>query len=146
MARLRPNEICSHVARSVSAFRPVALRTRTRFSSPCLSRWGRLGRLPSFLHSENAAAPRLACNCRTPSEFAAPSLMHAFNSGGRPDKCRHSFFSGLVGNKGAFAALQEEGQQAALFSDVMSPTSVTVWPCLVMCGPHQYELAMVLYV
>jgi len=106
-----------------------------RFSSPCLSRWGRLGRHPTFLPPQNAASPRLACNCRTPSEFAPPSIIHAFNSGGRSDKCRHSFFTGLEGNKGAVVAVQEEVQQSALSSDVMSTTSgdslampSDVWP------------------
>jgi hypothetical protein len=52
--------------------------------------------------------------------------IHALNSGGRSDKCRHSFFTGLVGNKGAFVAVQEEGQQLAPSSDVMTTTSVRV--------------------
>src|SRR3984893_10856877 len=59
MARLRPKEICSHVARSVSAFRAVALRTRTRSSFYCLSAWRRLGQLSSFRRFEIAASRRV---------------------------------------------------------------------------------------
>src|SRR6202041_3295602 len=60
MARLRPKEICSHVARSVSAFRAVAPRTHARSSSECLSAWRRLGQLSSFRRFEIAASRRVS--------------------------------------------------------------------------------------